>query len=113
MYTGTHTLRDKPSTPIIYYVFPVPWLLWQSISLQSLVDLLTLHRGHVLKVRTLSQSLDHKTQEGIHLAFQAATDFLSGETFYTEVRPELFVVVTGKQEAKRVSGMSGLNVQDT
>lgn len=79
-------------------MFPVPWLLLQAVSLQSLVDLLTLHRGHVLKVRTLSQSLDHKTKAGIYFAFLAATDFLSGETFHTEVRPELFEVVTRKHE---------------
>lgn len=98
-----HTLRGRFSAAIIYGVFPVPWPLRQSISLHSLVDLLTLHRGHVLKVRTLSQSLDHKTQEGIHLAFLAAIDFLSGETFHAEVRPELFSVVTRKHEAKRPS----------
>lgn len=52
-----------------------------------------------------SQSYDHKTQEGIHLAFLAATDFLSGENSLTKVWPELFVVMTRKQEAKRVSEM--------
>lgn len=74
------------------------------------MDLLTLHRGHVLKVRTLSQNLDHKTLEGIHLAFLAATDILSGETFQTEVRPELFVAVTRKHEAKRASDMQNMHM---
>lgn len=106
--TQAHTLIDRSSLPIIYYVFPVPKLSKQSISLQSLVNLLTLHRGHVLKVRTLSQSLDHKTQERIHLAFLAATDFLSGETFHTnKVIPELFVVVTKKHRQEGLSKCYG------
>lgn len=95
-YNQTQVVNNRPRISVDS-VFQVFWQLKQLVSLHTVVAFLTFHGGRVLKV-SRARALIIKPQ--LHLAFLAATAYLSGETFLSQVRPEIIKATIKKYEAK-------------